>query len=329
MTASDAEVTEYTGGDSENGPTAIQRRDTSWIDPDEYPFESHYVDLSAGTIHYVDEGPEDGGRGTLLMLHGNPTWSFLYRHLVRGLSAEYRCIALDYLGFGLSENPPGSDFSYRPAEHAAVVAAFVEALDLAGVTLVVQDWGGPIGLSYALDHPENVCGLVVMNTWFWPADDLKQRGFSWLLGGPLGRRLCERYNAFARYVMPRLYADRSRLTGTIHRHYTEPFPTPRDRRGMWVFPREIIGELDWLSSLWERRAAIADHPALLVWGMEDPAFDAEALRVWRELLTDATARELDGIGHYVQEEAGPDLVPIVRDFLDDLPTEGEAIDVAD
>ncbi|MFC4357336.1 alpha/beta fold hydrolase [Halobium salinum] len=315
-------------GESADERDTAHGRDTAWLDREAYPFDSHCVGLSAGAVHYVDEGPEDGGRGTLLMLHGNPTWSFLYRHLVRGLGDEYRCIALDYLGFGLSERPPG--FSYRPEDHAAVVAEFVAELGLTDLTLVVQDWGGPIGLSYALDHPENVRALVVMNTWVWPIDDDRvTRAFSRLLGGPLGRGLSKRYNVFARYVMPRLYADPSRLTPEIHRHYLEPLSRPEDRRGSWVFPREILGETEWLASLWDRRGALADYPALLVWGMEDPGFDAGMLRVWQALFPDATVHELDGVGHYVQEEMGPDLAPLVRAFLDGLPGDEDDVDVAD
>lgn len=326
-----AELDDEASTTREDAATALDAahdRSTEWLDRDAYPFESRCVGLSAGAVHYIDEGPEDGGRGTLLMLHGNPTWSFLYRHLVAGLSDEYRCVALDHLGFGLSEHPPG--FSYRPEDHATVVAEFVEALGLTDLTLVVQDWGGPIGLSYALENPENVRALVAMNTWFWPIDDDRTtRLFSRLLGGPLGRILCERYNAFARYVMPAFFADRSRLTPEIHRHYLEPLATPGDRRGSWVFPREILGETEWLTDLWARRAAIADHPALLVWGMEDAGFDPSMLRVWEALFTDATIHELDGVGHYVQEEMGPDLVPLVREFLDGLPEPDADIDVAD
>jgi haloalkane dehalogenase len=133
------------------------------------------------------------------VLHGNPRWSFLYRHPIHGLSDEHRCVALDCLGFGLSEDPPG--FSYRPADHAAVVGEFVDELDLTDLTLLVHDWGGPTGHSCALDRPENVRALIVCNSWFWPIeDDRTVRLFSRLLGGPVGRLLAERYDAFARYV---------------------------------------------------------------------------------------------------------------------------------
>ncbi|PSP88491.1 hypothetical protein BRC90_07015 [Halobacteriales archaeon QS_4_69_34] len=164
-----------------------------WIDPEQYPFDSNHADLDAGRLHYVDEGE---GR-PVLMLHGNPTWSFLYRHLLRGLSEDYRCIAPDYLGFGLSEKP--RDFSYRPAAHADVVEEFIEELGLAELTLVVHDWGGPIGCRYAVENPGNVHSLVVMNTFCWPVErDLYLKAFGGLLGSRLGKLLITRRNFFAR-----------------------------------------------------------------------------------------------------------------------------------
>ena len=292
--------------------------DTSWVDRTEYPFETDCITLSAGGIHYVDEGPEDPADATetLLFLHGNPTWSFLYREPIRSLSEKYRCVAPDYLGFGLSEKPPAREFSYRPEDHAAVVEEFIEALDLEDVVLVVHDWGGPIGLSYALDHPENVRGLVVQNTFMWPTDDqLWSRAFSWLAGGPLGRRLCERYDAFTRVVMPLVFADRSRFPGHVREQYLRPHADPSERTGTWVFAREIVEERDWLASLWERRFAIADIPAVLVWGMQDPAFDPSALRTFQALFRESRTEAFDDVGHYVAEEAGGRLTAAMRTLL--------------
>jgi haloalkane dehalogenase len=288
---------------------------TGWVDREAYPFESRCVGLSAGAVHYVDEGPREGP--TLVFLHGNPTWSFLYRHLIRGLQAEYRCVALDHLGFGLSEHPDPAAFSYRPSDHAAVFESFVAELGLTDLVLVVHDWGGPIGLSYAADHPENVRGLVVMNTWCWPAEDLPTRAFSWALGGPVGRWACERFDAFTRVVMPAAYADRSKLTPDIHAQYRRPHP-PGRRTGTWVFPRAIVGERAWLEGLWHRVELLEDHPALLMWGMEDPAFGEQSLRTFELLFRNAETVEFDGVGHYLQEEAGKDLVEPVRAFVSRL-----------
>ena len=283
-----------------------------WVDREAYPFESRYVALDAGTVHYVDEGESGLGEPTLVFLHGNPTWSFLYRHLVRGLSGEYRCVAPDHLGFGLSDHPGG--FSYLPSDHAAVFGAFVDELGLEDVVLVVQDWGGPIGLSYAADHPENVRGLVVMNTWCWPMDDRATRLFSWVAGGLVGRWSCERFDAFTRLAMPMAYAERSRLTPEIHEQYRRTHP-PGRRTGTWVFPRAIVGERAWLEELWERVGVLEEHPVLLAWGMEDPAFDPGKLRTFETLFRNSETVEFPGVGHYLQEELGEDLVDPIRSFL--------------
>jgi len=289
-------------------------RDTSWVDREAYPFESRCVGLEAGGLHYVDEGGDHDA--PVVMLHGNPTWSFLYRHLVDGLSDSYRCVVPDYLGFGLSERPP--EFSYRPSDHADIIAAFVDRLGLEEIVLVVQDWGGPIGLSYAVDNPDNVRGIVAMNTFCWPLDDrLDMRAFSWLAGGPIGRVLCDEFDAFTRVVMPTAFGDPARLSGAAHRQYLQSH-AGRDRTGTWVFPRALVGETEWLADLWDRAGAIEDVPALLPWGMEDDAFDADCLRRFEILFRESESVELDGIGHYLQEELGDDLLPPVREFLDGL-----------
>nr|8CKP_A Chain A, Alpha/beta fold hydrolase [Haloferax mediterranei]8CKP_B Chain B, Alpha/beta fold hydrolase [Haloferax mediterranei]8CKP_C Chain C, Alpha/beta fold hydrolase [Haloferax mediterranei]8CKP_D Chain D, Alpha/beta fold hydrolase [Haloferax mediterranei]8CKP_E Chain E, Alpha/beta fold hydrolase [Haloferax mediterranei]8CKP_F Chain F, Alpha/beta fold hydrolase [Haloferax mediterranei]8CKP_G Chain G, Alpha/beta fold hydrolase [Haloferax mediterranei]8CKP_H Chain H, Alpha/beta fold hydrol len=292
---------------------AAIHEEADWVDRTVYPFESRCIGLSSGAVHYIDEGPDDGGRETLLMLHGNPTWSFLYRHLVRDLRDEYRCVALDYLGFGLSERP--TDFSYRPEDHADVVEEFIDELGLEDVVLVGHDWGGPIGFSYAIDHPENVGGLVVMNTWMWPVSDDKHFSrFSKLLR--IGRELCERYDLFTRVIMPMGFADRSRFTESAREQYRAA--NRGDRTGTGIFPQAILGSRAWLSSLWEQRDNIADIPARIIWGMEDSAFRPAELRTFEALFEDSSTVRLYGVGHYVPEEFGSDLVPLVREFLEEV-----------
>lgn len=282
----------------------------AWIDTSEYPFDAHTWPTGDGRMHYVDEG----SGSPVVLLHGNPTWSFLYRHLICALRTDYRCLAPDYLGFGLSDKP--ADFSYAPPAHAAHVEALLTHLDLDGVTLVMHDWGGPIGLSYALRHPERVRRLVIFNTWMWPrTDDWPFYLFSKLMGGPLGRLLVRRGNAFARYVMPYAFGDRRRLTPAAHRHYLAPSARPRDRTGHHVFPRALMGEAPWLASLWAQRGRLAGLPALLIWGGRDPAFPAAQLRRWKAVLPSAEVAYQPTAGHYVPEELGAAAVPMVRRFL--------------
>jgi haloalkane dehalogenase len=148
-----------------------------WLSEQLYPFESHYADIGGASVHYLDEGAGP----PLLLLHGNPTWSFLYRDLIRSLSDQYRCIAPDHPGFGLGRPAPG--YGYTPAEHAAVLEQLVQQLELSDVTMMVQDWGGPIGFAVATRHPERFSAFVIGNTWAWPKADLGTQLFSRLLGG--------------------------------------------------------------------------------------------------------------------------------------------------
>ncbi|MFO7768070.1 MAG: alpha/beta fold hydrolase [bacterium] len=281
-----------------------------WLDPRAYPFEAHHLDLPGGRMHYVDEGEGP----PVVMVHGNPTWSFLYRHLIQRLAPRYRCIAPDHLGFGLSEKPSGR--SIRPQEHAQNLGTLIDSLGLEGITLVVQDWGGPIGLSFAIERPERVARLVILNTWLWPVDDdWYYRAFSGFMGGPVGAFLIRRLNFFARVVMPMAYGDRKRLTPEIHRHYLRPLGSAEERLQCLTLPREIIASTGWLRSLWNRREVLRERPALIVWGMKDIGFREKELGVWTGALPAAEVVRLTRVGHYVQEEAPEELGEAVDRFL--------------
>lgn len=280
----------------------------AWLDAERYPFEDRYLTFEPGTVHYVDEG---AGR-PLLMLHGNPTWSFEFRHLIAGLADDYRCVAPDYLGFGLSEKPAG--WSYLPADHAEVIDAFVRELELRDLTLIALDWGGPIGLDYVTRNVEDVRSVVLMNTWLWPVQDLMPRLFSGVLGSRPARRLIRRYNLFATRMMPALAGDPSVFEPEVHRHYTAPLGTPDEREPSWVFPREITGSNPWMAELWDRRHRLDDVPMRLLWGEADPGLGSYLGR-WEAAFPHAEATAFPDIGHYVPDELGPEIVPYVESFL--------------
>ena len=256
-----------------------------------------------------------GAGPPVVFLHGNPTWAYLYRHLIGALAPEYRCLAPDYLGFGRSEKPSG--FSYAPQAHAAHIEALLNQRVDGDVTLVLHDWGGPIGLSFALRHPERVRRLVLFNTWGWAHDgDPWIQAFSHLAGGPIGRVLIRRANAFARWIVPLAVADRSRLAADALRAYADPLDTPERRAPSWVFPRALRTAAPWLRRLWARRRRLRGCEVLIVWGTRDPAFGSPRyLRRWTALFPDATVHRLP-VGHYVPEEAGPSLTPLVRSFME-------------
>lgn len=281
---------------------------------DFYDFEPHYFEVEGGRIHYVDEGAGP----PVLLVHGTPTWSYLYRNLIRVLASTNRVIAADNLGFGRSDKPAGAD--YRPAAQAANLKALVDSLDLRDLVVAVHDFGGPIGLSYAIERPENVCGLVLFNTWMWSLVDTPAEKMSRLLGGAVGRFLYTRMNFSPRVLLKAAFADKSKLTRDIHRHYLAPFPTPDSRIATWVFARELIGSSDWYEELWRRRDRIADKPALLLWGMKDPAFKPDALARWKSTLVRARAVEFSDAGHFPQEEAHERVATEVQRFLTEVRT---------
>ena len=197
-----------------------------------YPFESQWFTSSVGPIHYVDEG-----RGRpLLLLHGNPDWSFLDRKIVVGLQNRFRCIAVDYPGFGLSVHP-GDPYGYTSAEHAAVVRELVEHLDLQDMVLMGQDWGGPIGMDVASRMPQRIGGLVMGNTWYWPTDSFMMNSFSRVMSSPPLQALITRRNFFVTPMMKRTL--KAKLTDAEFDHYIAVVPTPQSRRGMAVFPKQI------------------------------------------------------------------------------------------
>ena len=294
-------------------------RRPGWVDAELYPFAERWLPLPGeGALHYVDEGPTGGGAGTIVFVHGTPTWSFDWRALIAAFSSTHRCLALDHLGFGVSERPWGAD--YTPEAHARRFRAWMEALDLSDVTLVVHDFGGPIALPIALERGsaggDRVGRLVVLNSWMWSfeGDRHIERG-SRLFRSALGRWMYRSLNASLRMITPSAYADRKKLTKRIHAQLLAPFVGIDSReRVLWTLACALLGSSAFYADLWERRAALADLPALIVWGTKDPAFLHRYLARWREALPRAAVVELP-VGHWPQEEAPEEVERALRDFL--------------
>ena len=181
---------------------------------DEYPFDPHFMTTTSGRLHYIDEGPRDAP--PLLMLHGNPTWSFYYRHLVRGLSDTYRVIVPDHLGCGLSDKPKQATYTLRG--HIDRLAALVEHLSLTDITLVVHDWGGAIGMGFAVEHPERIGRFVVFNTAAFPSPHMPwQIGLCRIPG--FGALAIRGFNAFVLGALMTCSAHPERLTDTVKAGY--------------------------------------------------------------------------------------------------------------
>ncbi len=281
-----------------------------WLDRDEYPFASHFFKTPAGNMHYVDEG----AGMPIVFVHGNPSWSFEFRKLIKAFSLTNRCVAPDLIGFGLSDKPPG--WSYLPEDQAKNLDLFLESLPLENITLVVGDWGGPIGLSYALNHPEKIRNIVITNTWLWSVrSDWYFQAFSKFTGGPLGIWLIKTRNFFADTIVRSAFGDKKKLTPKIHAHYLMPFSKPEERKGTWVFPGQIIGSSHWLQSLWEKREVLQKKRILIAWGMKDIAFRKKELTTWITAFPKAKVVQFEDAGHFVPEEKPDELIIEINNFI--------------
>ena len=283
-----------------------------WLDKEAYPFEPRWFKVPAGNMHYIDEGSGD----PIVFVHGNPVWSFVYRNVISELRGSYRCIAPDHIGFGLSDKPSG--WSCLPEDHARNLELLLESLDLQRVTIVVNDWGGPTGIAYALNHPGRVANLIISNTWLWSVEsDWYYQAFSGFMGGPIGQWLTSEFNFFVRTFMPLVYGDRSKLTAKVHEQYIHPFDERDTRKGMWVFPGRIIGSSAWLDSLWARIGVLNGKGVLLAWGMKDIAFRENEMNTWKRAFPDASIIRFEDAGHYVAEEKPVELAAAIHRFVSD------------
>ncbi|PLV53241.1 alpha/beta fold hydrolase [Mycobacterium simiae] len=278
------------------------------VDRSLYPFESRWFDGRHGRMHYIDEG-----HGIpIVFFHGNPTWSFLYRNIITTLRSEFRCIAVDYLGFGLSEHP--IDFGYTAEEHAAAVGELLDYLDLDGFITMGQDWGGPISMAVATERHARVRGVVLGNTWFWPSDGWRLKLFSIVMSSAPMQYLVLRRNLFVRFLP---YALSDKPTDTVMRHYLDVQPAPASRRGIAEFPKQIRAARPLLERLSrDVPGLLGSKPALFVWGMRDPAFVLDAtVGQLQHAFPDNELIRLPHAGHYIQEDA-PETIAnaIVRRF---------------
>ena len=281
----------------------------AWLDRTEYPFTSRWADLGDGRIHYVDEGEGPPA----LFVHGTPTWSFEYRHVIRAAVGTSRCIAPDHLGFGLSDRPRQA--SYAPEAHALRLREFVDGLGLDRFALVVHDYGGPIGLPLSLAG--RVTRLVIMNTWMWPLDDDKEMvSRARIVQGALGRWLYRHVNASLKVIMPSAYGRRSLLTRNIHRQYLEPFRSKDDRvLVLWPLAQALLGSSAYYRELYSRIDALRVVPTSIIWGLRDTAFRPHLLARWKTELPEASVLALDNVGHWPHEEAPSEVAEAIAEFL--------------
>jgi haloalkane dehalogenase len=288
--------------------TVIERNAFSWLDKRAYPFEPHYLAVDGGQMHYLDTL----GERPMVFLHGWPGWSFSFRGVIRSLMKDFRCIAPDMIGFGRSSKP--ADWRYTPGAHCQNLKQLFDSLDLRDATLVLHDFGGPVGLAYALENRDRIGRIVLMNTWMWDISDnpIGSRPGK-LAEGPLGAMSYLKLNAAPKMVKS-LFCDKSKVTDVVLDGYFGPFQRAEDRHGAFAMAKQLIEAGPWFQDLWSNRQELADIPMTLVWGTQDQAFGDKAMnKIWHEFpLMDVTS--FSDCGRMVMEEHPQAVAEAIRSF---------------
>lgn len=281
-----------------------------WVDTTLYPFDNKYIQLDTGKMHYIDEGEGD----VILFVHGTPTWSFLYRDFITSLSKKYRCIAIDHIGFGLSDKP--ENFDGKPQTHSKNLSEFIKKLKLKNITLVVHDFGGPIGLSAAIENHDNIKQLVLFNTWLWETkNNPAAQKIDKLINGFIGRFLYLRMNFSPKFLLKKGIYEKKKLSKKVHKQYIRPFPDKASRMSLLNIGKSLVGSSDWYQKQWERLDKLEQKPWIILWGLKDEFITTEYLQTWKKRLPHAKIQEFD-CGHFVQEEKTKEAILALERFME-------------
>lgn len=284
----------------------------TWLDQKLFPFESKWITIDGHQLHYIDEGKGE----TILFIHGTPEWSFGWRDLIKELRNHYRCIAVDMLGFGLSDKPQNGD--YTCMAHSNRLEKIIQQLDLKNFNLIANDFGGGISLPYVIQHSENVKKIMLFNTWMWSLkNDKHYSGPAKVMNTFLGKVMYLNFNFPVNIVMPAAFGDKKKLTKQIHAHYKNALPTSASRVGAYAFAKELMNASDWWQSNWNQLEKISDKPFLIFWGMKDSFIPPRELEKWKAKLPTAKVVVYEDAGHFVQEEKSEEMMVEIRTFLED------------
>ena len=283
-----------------------------------YPFTSHFMDIDGLDYHFIDEGRGD----PVVMVHGNPTWSFYFRNIVMALRDRYRVIVPDHMGCGLSAKPSLHQYDFRLASRVRDLTTLLDRLNLdRPVTLVLHDWGGIIGLAWAMDHPDQVKRLVITNTsgFFPPAQQkIPRRLRAIRRPNPLFNWAVLHLNLFARaaiFMCPRKPLSREVKAGLL-----APYNCPRHRLATLKFVQDIpLDPADPSGAIVDRvdrgLATICDRPSMILWGAHDFVFTRDYYDEWCRRLPHAQCHWMDDAGHYLFEDQPQKIIDLIKDFL--------------
>lgn len=288
----------------------------------EYPFQGKFLQLGPLKYHYLDEGAGD----PVVMLHGNPSWSFYYRHLVRELRSDYRVIVPDHIGCGLSDKPADSLYSFTLKQRVDDLEALLDHLNLkSNITLVVHDWGGMIGMAYATRYPERIARLVILNTAAFHLPESKPLPMTLRIcrDTQFGAFLVQGLNAFARGAAL-VGCKRNRMSAELRKAYCAPYDCWQHRVATLRFVQDIPLQegdsgYDIVSEVEENLQQFSKLPICICWGEKDFVFDRHFLDEWRRRLPEAEVHSFADCGHYILEDAKAEVIPIIRQFLTENP----------
>jgi len=285
-----------------------------------FPFKRNYLDRNGQQYHYLNEGTGE----PVVMVHGNPSWSFYYRNLVSALSTNYQCIVPDHIGCGLSDKPDDNDYDYTLTSRIDDLEALLEHLDIKeNITLVVHDWGGMIGMGYAARYPERVKRLVILNTAAFHLPLSKAFPLPlWICRNTVvGTFLVRGFNAFSS-IASIVGVRRKAMSQDVRRAYVSPFNSWRNRISTLRFVQDIPlkpedRNYQLVSDISDSLAKFSTVPTLICWGLKDFVFDKHFLAQWKQRMPHAQVNEFDDCGHYILEDASDEVIGLITDFMTD------------
>ncbi len=290
----------------------------------DYPFNNHYADIKGLQLHYLDEGPKDAE--PLVMVHGNPSWSFYYRKLVQALSSRHRCVVPDHIGMGLSDKPSNNNYEFTLDRRVDDLATLLDQLNIdSNITLVVHDWGGMIGMAYANRYPERIKRLVILNTAAFHLP--KDKSIPWQL--TLSRipfvnaLLNQGLNAFCRGAV-KYCVTRKPMPADVGEAYIAPYNSWHNRLAVRKFVEAIPlkpedNGYNTIDKVEQELGQFSSLPMLICWGLRDFVFDKYFLNEWERRFPGAEIHRFEDAGHYILEDAADEVIPLIDGFIKKYP----------
>ncbi|MEP7279697.1 MAG: alpha/beta fold hydrolase [Bacteroidota bacterium] len=294
-----------------------KRINTAKVSSNLYPFEHRYINIGGHQLHYIEEGEGEA----VVMLHGNPSWSFYYRNLIQKLSPFYHCLVPDHIGMGYSDKPADDTYKYTLSQRVKDVEEFLELKGIVqNITLILHDWGGIIGMSFACRHPQAIKKIIILNTSAFHLP--KGKRFPLFLNftrTALGEFFLRAFNSFS-IGATRIGVRRTKMSSDVRKAYTAPYNSWKNRIGILRFVQDIPLKkndpaFDLVSDVQNNLHLFSNTPVLIAWGMKDKVFDEFFLNKWLDYLPHAKVHRFEDCGHYVLEDAQEEIGKLVVDFL--------------